>query len=251
MKLFDTPEIAVGYAGSRPYFHPHVIGRVKSYLDLSEKINSALDVGCGAGLSTIALLDIAKHVTGVDSSEAMIRSAIRKGGIEYFNYPAEHLPFKQKFDLITLAGSINWIDRAKFFSEAERILNDAGVVIIYDNTILGIMEDDDRFEKWHHDEFSKEYPRPPRDESPISRKAAAAYGFDFVFSEDYTNDVRFGLHAFVQYLFTQTNITSVLDKHPKCADDIESRLLLSLGPFFGSDEKKIMFGGYIWYLRKM
>ena len=53
MRLFDTPETAKGYARNRPYFHPHVIGRVKSYLNPAEKLNAALDVGCGAGLSTV------------------------------------------------------------------------------------------------------------------------------------------------------------------------------------------------------
>ncbi len=83
MKLFDTPETAKGYATDRPFFHPVVISNVKSYLNLTKKVKIALDVGCGAGLSTLALLEIADKAVGVDSSESMINSAIQKKGIEY------------------------------------------------------------------------------------------------------------------------------------------------------------------------
>jgi len=121
MNLFNTPEAAKGYATDRPFFHPVVISHIKSYLNINKKLNIALDVGCGAGLSTIALLEVAKKVIGVDSSETMISSAIQREEIEYFRYPAENLPFKEKFNLITLAGSINWIDRFRFFHEANFI----------------------------------------------------------------------------------------------------------------------------------
>lgn len=251
MKPFDTPEIAKGYADNRPYFHPRVIGRIKSYLNLSEKFTMALDVGCGAGLSTIALLEIAERVIGVDAARAMICSAIKKEGIEYFNYPAEHLPFKQKFDLITLSGSINWIDRARFFSEAKRVLNDEGLVVIYDNDILGIMEEDRRFGKWYHNTFLDKFPRPPRDESSILEEEATGYGFKLEFTEIYTNQIQFKLNDFIKYLFTQLNITSALDNKLEHASNIKEWLNSSLRPFFNYHERTIKFGGYIWYLRKI
>ena len=41
------------------------------------EIDLALDIGCGAGTSTIALMrcEIGNHVLGIDPSHAMIRAA--------------------------------------------------------------------------------------------------------------------------------------------------------------------------------
>ena len=54
---------------SRPPIHSHILDRVKS-LDAVDQIDLALDVGCGAGLSTIALQrrGIADRVLGADPS---------------------------------------------------------------------------------------------------------------------------------------------------------------------------------------
>jgi SAM-dependent methyltransferase len=251
MMPFDTPELAKGYADNRPYFHPRVIGRIKSYLNLSKKIAMALDVGCGAGLSTIALLEIAERVAGVDASPTMIGAAIQKEGVEYFNYPAEHLPFKLTFDLITLSGSLNWIDRARFFAEARKVLTTEGYVVIYDNDILGIMVGDTRFENWYHNAYLKKFPRPPRDESPILEEEAAGYGFKLEFTENYTNQIQFKRNDFIKYLFTQSNIASALENKSERPSNIQKWLDTSLKPFFNFYERSITFGGYIWYLRRL
>jgi len=86
MSFFDAAEVAKGYAKNRPYFHPGVIRKIKDYIGVDRKLKRALDVGCGAGLSTLALLEIAEKVIGVDSSEAMIGSTIEHENIQYFNY---------------------------------------------------------------------------------------------------------------------------------------------------------------------
>lgn len=251
MELFNTLSIAKGYADKRPYFHPLVIQKIKSFLKLSRKLETALDVGCGAGMSTIALLEIAESVIGIDSSPNMIASAISKKGIQYFNYPAEALPFKHKFDIVTLAGSINWIDRTKFFPEVRRITAPGNFVVIYDNNILGIMREDERFVKWYHQQFLEKYPKPPRNESSIQKQEAVEYGFEFVHSEDYSNWVQFDLEDFIKYLFTQSNITAVLNDNSGQSTDIRKWLERSLVPHFSSNTRTIKFGGYIWYLKRL
>ncbi|MBI4876759.1 MAG: SAM-dependent methyltransferase, partial [Acidobacteria bacterium] len=47
---FATPAMAAGYARSR--------------LEIARPLDRALDVGCGAGLSTRPLLSIARHCIG-------------------------------------------------------------------------------------------------------------------------------------------------------------------------------------------
>lgn len=249
MSYFITTAVSKGYAKNRPYFHPEVIKRIKYYLGLKNKFQRALDVGCGAGLSTLALKEITESIIGVDSSEVMIDSAIKDERIEYYNYPAEFLPFDQEFELITLAGSINWIDRVKFFREAKMILSHEGFVVVYDNTIVGIMEEDSHFENWYQGVYLKKFPKPPRDESPMTTEEARRYGFEFVHSETYSNRVKFSRDRFIDYLFTQSEITVALENEE--AANIRDWLISSVEPFFESQERTLIFGGYIWYLKNV
>jgi SAM-dependent methyltransferase len=249
MSFFGTSQVAKGYAKNRPYFHPEVIRKIKNFISIDRKIRKALDVGCGAGLSTLALLEIADKVTGVDSSEAMVGSAIEHEDIQYFNYPAENLPFDEEFGLITLAGAINWVDRTKFFAEAKKILPQGGYVVVYDNTILGIMKENDGFKIWYDNVYLKKYPKPPRNESPITGEEAVQYGFEFVRSENYTNEVQFTLESFINYIFTQSNITTALQNGAEDAECIQKWFVSSLSSFYQSQKRTLLFGGYIWYLR--
>ena len=66
--VFDTPAMAAGYAKSRPEVHPHIIERARKHLPVPLPVAHALDVGCGAGLSTRALQTIARHALGIDPS---------------------------------------------------------------------------------------------------------------------------------------------------------------------------------------
>lgn len=249
MSFFSANTVAKGYSKDRPYLHPEIIQRIKSRLNLSEKVEWALDVGCGAGLSTIALKEVAVNIVGVDSSELMIHSAIKDDNVEYFNYPAEHLPFSRKFDIITLAGAINWVDRSKFFSEAKNILSDEGIVIVYDIYILGTMEENSKFEAWYMNEYLKKYPRPPRDESPITNEEAIKYGFGRIDTEDCTSKVKFTSENYIKYMFTQSNITTALNKQEEGHNEIRKWFSSYIDPFFGASEKTLIFGGYIWYLK--
>jgi hypothetical protein len=46
--------MAAGYAFSRPAVQPHIISRIREDLRLEGPVGRALDIGCGAGLSTAA-----------------------------------------------------------------------------------------------------------------------------------------------------------------------------------------------------
>ena len=61
MNYFEYKSVAERYARHRPYFHPLVIEKVKSYLSIAEPVDLAVDVGCGPGQSTVALKEIARR----------------------------------------------------------------------------------------------------------------------------------------------------------------------------------------------
>jgi ubiquinone/menaquinone biosynthesis C-methylase UbiE len=89
-----TPSAAAGYASARPHLHPEVFAHVREKLRLAARLKRALDVGCGTGLSSVALLDLAQEVVGVDASRDMLRHARRAVGVRYVASGAEALPFR-------------------------------------------------------------------------------------------------------------------------------------------------------------
>jgi ubiquinone/menaquinone biosynthesis C-methylase UbiE len=127
--------LAAGYATARPPVHSRIVERLHRYLRRSPPTECALDVGCGAGLSTRALARIAPRRIGVEPSEPMLRWARKVDpGAEFVVAVGESLPFPDALvDLITAAGSLNYVhDPDRFFAEAARVLRPGGFLAIYD-----------------------------------------------------------------------------------------------------------------------
>ncbi len=94
LSYFESRNTAERYAGSRPYFHPLVIKKIKDFLQLRGPLPRAVDVACGTGQSTVALQEIASQVVGTDTSREMLARAPREAGVRYVEAPAEDLPFE-------------------------------------------------------------------------------------------------------------------------------------------------------------
>lgn len=73
MNYFDQKTAAERYSKGRPDFHSNTIEYVKRYLHLDEKLDNALDIAYGTGLSTKELLEIATNVYGTDISPAHLQ----------------------------------------------------------------------------------------------------------------------------------------------------------------------------------
>jgi len=72
---------------------------------------------------------------------SLCRDKVRKegwGSVELFLGCAEHLPFKDKvFDRVLIGGGISYFsDPARALREAARVVNDEGVVVIYEQVTL-------------------------------------------------------------------------------------------------------------------
>ncbi|WP_203915468.1 class I SAM-dependent methyltransferase [Rhizocola hellebori] len=118
---------AAGYAFDRPPVHQHQVARFAVR-------GRVLDVGCGAGLSAAALHGHAEVVVGLEPNAGML--AYRRQVAPHAHFVvgrAEQLPFADAaFDMITAAGSLNYVDLDLFFAEARRVLRPGGVVVVYD-----------------------------------------------------------------------------------------------------------------------
>ena len=65
---YDSERLAAAYAFDRPPIHERILRSAH----LAGHADRALDVGCGAGLSTAALSPLARRVTGLEPIPAML-----------------------------------------------------------------------------------------------------------------------------------------------------------------------------------
>ncbi|HET7036869.1 MAG TPA: methyltransferase domain-containing protein [Thermomicrobiaceae bacterium] len=250
MSYFNGSGVATSYAASRPYFHPLVIERLPARLGVS-RLPLALDVACGTGQSTSALLALAARVVGTDFSSDMLAAAGPSPRIDLVAANAEELPFAPgAFPLLTVALAFHWFDRARFLREAQRVLAPGGWLVIYNNAFFGQMRGNPAFEEWLTGTYLARYPSPPRDRQPFTDTDAAEFGFDFVERETYQNVVEFSREELVRYLMTQSNIIAAVNAGHERYGAVEEWLTQQLQPLFQSERATFVFGGTIWYLRK-
>src|SRR5919112_1456006 len=120
--IYDNPRLAAGYAYNRPPVHPEIMRTVSEDLHITNRVGRALDVGCGAGLSTAALEPLAVTTVGLEQVLTMLthRQAVAPRAF-FLVGQAERLPFSDdSFDLMTAAGAINYADRDLFLPEVAR-----------------------------------------------------------------------------------------------------------------------------------
>lgn len=279
MNYFAHRTAARRYAASRPFFHPQVVARIKSFLEIRAPLSRALDVACGTGQSTIALREIARNIVGADVSKEMLREASRayetlqgheaaRGdeADEAHETPvadeaaragafvvaqAERLPFAgDSFDLITVSMSFHWLDRARFLDEARRLLRRDAWLVVYNNLFFGTMRENPAFALWHRDSYLARFPAPPRHRQPLTTDDTAAHGLSFARRETYANDVRFTPEELASYLTTQSNVIAAVEHGKDDLASVRAWLVASLAPLFPSSQCTFSFGGDIWYLQK-
>jgi SAM-dependent methyltransferase len=102
-------------------------GRVAALRLLGDGAGRLLDVGCGTGAQTVAFRDAGWKVTGVDTSEDMLRRA-RDRGLDVLRADAAALPFEDdSFDaVVSLWTHTDVDDFAAALREVARVLREGG-----------------------------------------------------------------------------------------------------------------------------
>ncbi|HEX5807287.1 MAG TPA: class I SAM-dependent methyltransferase [Anaerolineales bacterium] len=252
MNFFVHKSVAERYAKHRPYFHPLVIERIKARLHLQSPVPLAVDVGCGAGQSTVALKDIAVRVVGMDLSLDMLQVAEKKPGIRYVRAVAERLAIQSNTaDLLTTSLAYHWFDQEQFFTEVRRVLREEAWLVIYNNWIDGQLEREPAFEKWFTEVYEVRYPSPKRNSAPVTVEFAEQHGFRFVHWEEYQNEIPFSVQELAAYLITQSNVIAATGQGQENVEEVYNWLIAQIKPFFKSERVPFPFGGFIWYLQKV
>jgi ubiquinone/menaquinone biosynthesis C-methylase UbiE len=253
MNFFKHRSAAERYARGRPRFHSLIIERVREYLSLPERVERALDVGCGTGLSTLALKEIAEEITGLDASMAMVSLAPEDRRIQYCIAGAEQLPFiEDAFDLVTLSQVFHWLDRASFLKEAGRVLREHGHLIVYDNYFSGRMRENAEFQHWHQRSFLEKYPSPHRAWASFTDENTVDEGFKLLNHEWHENHIKFSSEALTDFLTTQSNVIAAVEGGNETIDEARAWLLENIRPLFGElKEAEFTFNAPIWYLQRI
>jgi SAM-dependent methyltransferase len=124
---------ALHYAAYRPPLHKIILEKI---FTLPGKRQNGLDIGCGTGLSCQALVRYCQHVIGIDPSMAMLSKAPTQLAISYLNAHAEQIPLTgNSVDVVTMAGSLNYLNRKLLIGELKRICRSEAVIAIYDFAI--------------------------------------------------------------------------------------------------------------------
>lgn len=200
---FLSERMARGYALYRPPIHRQILDLVRGGLKV-EAVNLALDVGCGAGLSTRALLGWVRRAIGLEPSLAMLAHA---GGADFVAGRAEALPFADAtFDLATAAGALNWSDLLAVWPETRRVLQSGGHFVLYDFG-PGLLTGDAAV--WHT-LFSERYPFPPALRIEPASLPENAYGLRREHVSPFEIELAWNRAAYLEYALTETNVEAAI-----------------------------------------
>jgi SAM-dependent methyltransferase len=250
-QLFAHDRVAEGYSSARPYLHPAIFARVRERMGAPAPLRRALDVGCGTGMSSVALRGLAAEVVGIDPSRDMLRRARSAEAVRYAAALGEGLPFRAgAFDLVVACGSIDWVDRARFLPRVAEVLVPGGWLVPLDFGDLGRSDEVPGLERWHEDVFQKACPRPPSHDPLVTAEEAARAGFAAPDHHTFTDGCPFTASAYAAFLMTESNVIAAIEYGRRTADEVRTWLEGELQPLFGDGPRAVTFGGYIQVLRK-
>lgn len=251
---FNSKRIAQGYV-NRPWLHKKVMEQFIKDYNISENFYSGLDVGCGAGLSTKALRLICDKVTGTDISPAMIEICKEQydDDCSYCFYVAKAeetlIPMK-KYDIVTAAGMVNWVERELFLENINQVLKDKGILVIYDFWITDKMQGNEEYTNWYQNQYLKRFPKPPRNEDTWTQNDLLE-NFKMENQNVYDMSYEFSLNDFIDFMMIQSNVNAKIENRCMTETEVREWMKKTLSSIFDDKNRTLIFKGYNWYIHKV
>ena len=153
-------------------------------------------------------------------------------------------------DVVTAAGSLNYVDLERFFPEALRVLKTSGVLVVYDFSPGRSFRDAPGLDEWFS-EFFKRYP-PPRNQARALSPAIlaeSATGFRLCEHEEFEIGIVLTPAFYLDYILTETNVADAV-RNGMPYGEIRAWCSETLTPVFNRREREVLFPGYFACLRR-
>lgn len=243
--IYNSQRLATAYAFHRPPVHRGIIAALSKNIQFAHRPVRALDIGCGAGLSTAALEPLADFVVGLEPAEAMLahRRSVAANA-SFVVGQAEQLPFaEQSFDLMTAAGALNYADLNRFLPEAARVLKPDGVLVIYDFSAGRRLRGDQRLERWFV-EFKRRWVSPPGYALDVQRLSYQNYGLRLTAYEEFEVAVPMTLSSYLLYAMSETSVEQAIARG-ESEDSIREWCRATLAEIFDDNQQEVLFDAYV------
>lgn len=251
MNFFAHASAAERYAAARPYFHPRAVQLLLNSTGQT-LFSNVLDVACGTGMGAKALLEVSNFVTGVDAAPEMLEFAKRDVPQAIFlESRAEELPFADaSFDLLTTFLAFHWFDGSKFLTEAARVLQVNGFLVIVQHYFLSTLEGHELFQSEMND-FYADYPQPPRNPLRLEPNASMNFGFQIITEQRWSETFSMNAEEIAAYISTQSNIIAKVEQGVDHLEVILEKIKARVQPFLHGNKGHFGFAGQLWVLQKL
>ena len=241
--VYDSERLAAAYAFDRPSVHAQFVRSA----GLGKQAGRALDLGCGAGLSTAALVPLAGHVVGLEPVPAMLahRRTVAPQA-RFVIAEAERLPFSgATFDLVAAAGSLNYADLAAAFGEVARVLTPDGTFLLYDFSPPRRSVSGGDLARWFAS-FEQRYPWPagwqPFD---VRELPLGSYGLRLLTYADVEARLTMTFDAYLRYMLSETNAEHAIASGACTAEQVRDWCRETLQAVFAGEEVTAVIPGYV------
>ena len=247
--VYDSERLARGYAFDRPPVHARILKSAR----LGGRARRALDVGCGAGVSTAALAPLAERVVGVEPIATMLahRREVAPGA-GFVTGSAENLPFaSSSFDLVAAGGSLNYTDLPSALAEIARVLTPEGTLLVYDFSEGRKSLTGDALATWF-ESFEQRFPWPPGwrpmvvGELPLTSNGLRLRAYT-----DLEVPLPMTCDAYLRYVTHEINVDGAVTRGADTAEEAHGWCRRTLQTVFGDGEQTVVFRGYLATLTRL
>jgi SAM-dependent methyltransferase len=247
--VYDSERLAAGYAFDRPPIHEQILRSAR----LARQAHQALDVGCGAGLSTAALASLAERAIGLEPIPAML--AHRRTVAPHARFvigQAERLPFATgSFDLVTAAGSLNYTDLPSALAEIARVLTRDGTFLLYDFSVGRHSVSGDELAGWFAS-FEQRFPWPPGWQPfDVRELPLVTYGLRLLDYTDAETRLSMTFDAYLRYMLSEVNVDNAIARGAYSAEEARDWCGKTLKTVFADGELTVVIPGYVATLARI